>query len=51
MGLHRQADILVHSQVGEQIGELEGAADAKLGASRRTELCHRDAVDQHGAGR
>ena len=48
--LHGEAHVLVHGEVGEQVGELEGAADAELGAPRRAELGHLDAVEQHGAG-
>src|SRR5436190_10906659 len=50
VGLHGEAHVLVHGEVGEEIGELEGAADAELGPPRRSELRRLDAVDQHGAG-
>jgi hypothetical protein len=31
MSLHGEPHVLVHGEVGEQVGELEGAADAALG--------------------
>src|SRR5262249_38068427 len=48
--LHGQAHVLVHGEVGEQVGELEGAANAQFGSPRRAKHRHVHAVDQNAAG-
>jgi hypothetical protein len=48
--LHRQPDVLQHRQVGEQVGQLEGAADAAARALRGAEVGDVLAVEPHAAG-
>ena len=48
-GLHREADILQHREIGKEIRELEGTAKAAAGAQRRRE--RRDARGRAGARR
>src|SRR6202171_6641566 len=45
-GLHGEADVLLHAQVREQIGELEGAAKSSAGSKRRGELRNIGAIEQ-----
>jgi hypothetical protein len=48
-GLHGEADIFFHAQIGKQIGELERAAEAGAGAQGCGELRDVGAVEQDAA--
>ena len=47
--LHREADVLFHGEIRKQVGELEGAAEARAGAQRRGMLRDVGAVEQDAA--
>jgi len=47
--LHGEPDVLLHAQIGEQIGELKGAAETGAGAQRRGKLRDIGAVEQDTA--